>query len=134
MGMGKVAHGAFGRGRSPQLLADEDVEGITQMTDIKDQLTRLATLTKGPEITWPYVSETAAKAVERIEALEAANETLIVQLDATLADRAAVLGRLGEATGEASRMNAALRYYERKAVDPVPNNKRSPMEHEHDEE
>jgi len=27
-----------------------------------------------------------------------------------------------------------VRFYERKAVDPVPHNKRSPMEHERDEE
>ena len=31
-------------------------------------------------------------------------------------------------------LDAHVRFLERKAVDPVPNNKRSPMEHERDEE
>jgi hypothetical protein len=31
-------------------------------------------------------------------------------------------------------LEAHVRFLERKAVDPVPNNKRSPMEHERDEE
>ena len=31
-------------------------------------------------------------------------------------------------------LEAHVRFLERKAVDPVPYNKRSPMEHEHDEE
>ena len=41
------------------------------------------------------------------------------------------------ATGGIDRiasLEAHVRFLERKAVDPVPNNKRSPMEHEHDEE
>ena len=39
-----------------------------------------------------------------------------------------------EAIGRIAMLEAHVRFLERKAVDPVPNNKRSPMEHEHDEE
>ena len=39
-----------------------------------------------------------------------------------------------EAAGRISSLEARVRFLERKAVDPVPNNKRSPMEYEHDEE
>ena len=39
-----------------------------------------------------------------------------------------------EAIGRIAMLEAHVRFLERKAVDPVPNHKRSPMEHEHDEE
>ena len=39
-----------------------------------------------------------------------------------------------EAIDRIVSLEAHVRFLERKAVDPVPNNKRSPMEHEHDEE
>ena len=39
-----------------------------------------------------------------------------------------------EAADRISSLEAHVRFLERKAVNPVPNNKRSPMEHEHDEE
>jgi len=39
-----------------------------------------------------------------------------------------------EAIDRIASLEAHVRFLERKAVDPVPNNKRSPMEHEHDEE
>jgi hypothetical protein len=39
-----------------------------------------------------------------------------------------------EAANRIASLEAHVRFLERKAVDPVPNNKRSPMEHEHDEE
>ena len=39
-----------------------------------------------------------------------------------------------EAAGRISSLESRVRFLERKAVDPVPKNKRSPMEHEHDEE
>ena len=39
-----------------------------------------------------------------------------------------------EAIDRISSLEAHVRFLERKAVDPVPNHKRSPMEHEHDEE
>ena len=39
-----------------------------------------------------------------------------------------------EAAGKIASLEAHVRFLERKAVDPAPNNKRSPMEHEHDEE
>ncbi len=39
-----------------------------------------------------------------------------------------------EAIDRIASLEAHVRFYERKAVDPVPNNKRSPMEHERDEE
>ena len=41
---------------------------------------------------------------------------------------------LTEAIDRIASLEAHVRFYERKAVDPVPNNKRSPMEHERDEE
>ena len=37
-----------------------------------------------------------------------------------------------EAIGRIASLEAHVRFLERKAVDPVPHNKRSPMEHEHD--
>jgi hypothetical protein len=39
-----------------------------------------------------------------------------------------------EAVSRIASLEAHVRFYERKAVDPVPHNKRSPMEHEHDTE
>ena len=39
---------------------------------------------------------------------------------------------LTEAIDRIASLEAHVRFYERKAVDPVPHNKRSPMEHEHD--
>ena len=39
-----------------------------------------------------------------------------------------------EAASRIASLEAHVRFLERKAVDPVPHNKRSPMEHEHDEE
>ena len=39
-----------------------------------------------------------------------------------------------EAISRIAMLEAHVRFLERKAVDPVPNNERSPMEHEHDEE
>ena len=39
-----------------------------------------------------------------------------------------------EAIDRIASLEAHVRFLERKAVDPVPNHKRSPMEHEHDEE
>ena len=39
-----------------------------------------------------------------------------------------------DAIDRIASLEAHVRFLERKAVDPVPNNKRSPMEHEHDEE
>jgi len=41
---------------------------------------------------------------------------------------------LTEAIDRIASLEAHVRFLERKAVDPVPNNKRSPMEHERDEE
>lgn len=41
---------------------------------------------------------------------------------------------LAEAIDRIASLEAHVRFLERKAVDPVPNHKRSPMEHEHDEE
>lgn len=41
---------------------------------------------------------------------------------------------LTEAIDRIASLEAHVRFLERKAVDPVPHNKRSPMEHEHDEE
>jgi hypothetical protein len=41
---------------------------------------------------------------------------------------------LTEAIDRIASLEAHVRFLERKAVDPVPNHKRSPMEHEHDEE
>jgi len=41
---------------------------------------------------------------------------------------------LTDAIDRIASLEAHVRFLERKAVDPVPNNKRSPMEHEHDEE
>jgi hypothetical protein len=37
-----------------------------------------------------------------------------------------------EAANRIASLEAHVRFLERKAVDPAPNNKRSPMEHEHD--
>ena len=39
-----------------------------------------------------------------------------------------------DAIDRIASLEAHVRFLERKAVDPVPNNKRSPMEHERDEE
>lgn len=39
-----------------------------------------------------------------------------------------------DAIDRIASLEAHVRFLERKAVDQVPNNKRSPMEHEHDEE
>jgi len=39
-----------------------------------------------------------------------------------------------DAIDRIASLEAHVRFLERKAVDPVPNHKRSPMEHEHDEE
>jgi hypothetical protein len=41
---------------------------------------------------------------------------------------------LTDAIDRIASLEAHVRFLERKAVDPVPNNKRSPMEHERDEE
>lgn len=69
------------------------------MTDIKDKLTHIADLARGPILNWPHLADVVTEAANRIGSLE-----------------------------------AHVRFYERKATDLVPNNKRSPMEHEHDEE
>ena len=39
---------------------------------------------------------------------------------------------LTEAANRIASLEAHVRFHERQAVDPVPHNKRSPMEHEHD--
>ena len=40
---------------------------------------------------------------------------------------------LTEAIDRIASLEAHVRFYERQAVDPVPHNKRSPLEHEHNE-
>jgi len=53
------------------------------MTDLVEDLDRVAALTKGLDLQWPYVSEVARKAAATVKELEAERDEALNQLDSS---------------------------------------------------
>ena len=92
-------------------------------TDLTEDLDRVAALTKGHDLQWPYVSEVALKASATLKELEAKLASADAMIEAQAKDHASNNIRFAEAThraevaeAEVTRLQAQVRFLERKVV------------------
>ena len=79
------------------------------MSDLVEDLDRVAALTKGLDLQWPYVSEVAVKASATLKELEAERDEALNQLDSSRHSVEVLEKRV-------EKLMAQVRFLERKIV------------------